>query len=182
MRLDVSRQAVNAPETGTYAPSLPPAFKIARLLELRIEDIFLPDRRVAGRIINKMEARMTFPAERSVCRETRAADAHEQLLYFTSSSLWADDRQLVFLSDREGHPNIYRLDRESGAVTKLSRNTEGFLKSYVYFDGAPYRGLGKASVSLDPASGMVYYLQGRGRPARERAGAGRTAARAGDRL
>lgn len=104
---------------------------------------------------------MTFPAERSVCRETRAADAHEQLLYFTSSSLWADDRQLVFLSDRDGHPNIYRLDRESGAVTKLSRNTEGFLKSYVYFDGAPYRGLGKASVSLDPASGMVYYLQGR---------------------
>jgi putative transcriptional regulator len=39
-RLGVSRQAVNAIETGKYDPSLPLAFKIARLFELRIEDIF----------------------------------------------------------------------------------------------------------------------------------------------
>ncbi len=38
--LDVSRQAVNAIETGKYDPSLPLAFKIARLFEQRIEDIF----------------------------------------------------------------------------------------------------------------------------------------------
>jgi putative transcriptional regulator len=38
--LDVSRQAVNAIETGKYDPSLPLAFKIARLFELRIEEIF----------------------------------------------------------------------------------------------------------------------------------------------
>ena len=39
-RLDVSRQAVNAVETGKYDPSLPLAFKIARLFGLSIEEIF----------------------------------------------------------------------------------------------------------------------------------------------
>ena len=38
--LDVSRQTVNAIETGKYDPSPPLAFKIARLFEQRIEDIF----------------------------------------------------------------------------------------------------------------------------------------------
>ena len=39
-RLDVSRQSVNAIETGKYDPSLPLAFKIARLFGLPIETIF----------------------------------------------------------------------------------------------------------------------------------------------
>ena len=39
-RLDVSRQAVNAIETGKYDPSLPLALKIGRLFGLRIEEIF----------------------------------------------------------------------------------------------------------------------------------------------
>jgi putative transcriptional regulator len=38
--LDVSRQTVNALETGKYDPSLPLAFKIARLFTLPIEAIF----------------------------------------------------------------------------------------------------------------------------------------------
>lgn len=38
--LDVSRQAVNAIETGKYDPSLPLAFKIARLFDQAIEEIF----------------------------------------------------------------------------------------------------------------------------------------------
>src|SRR3546814_826708 len=42
-RLEVSRQSVNAIETGKYDPSLPLAFRIADLFELRIEDIFLKD-------------------------------------------------------------------------------------------------------------------------------------------
>ncbi len=40
-RLEVSRQSVNAIETGKYDPSLPLAFRIARLFELPIEQIFL---------------------------------------------------------------------------------------------------------------------------------------------
>ncbi len=39
-KLDVSRQTINAIETGRYDPSLPLAFKIARLFERKIEDIF----------------------------------------------------------------------------------------------------------------------------------------------
>jgi len=39
-RLDVSRQAVNAIETGKYDPSLPLAFKLARLFSIPIEEIF----------------------------------------------------------------------------------------------------------------------------------------------
>ena len=39
-RLDVSRQSVNAIETGKYDPSLPLAFKIARLFGQPIEAIF----------------------------------------------------------------------------------------------------------------------------------------------
>jgi putative transcriptional regulator len=39
-RLDVSRQSVNAIETGKYDPSLPLAFRIARVFGLPIEQIF----------------------------------------------------------------------------------------------------------------------------------------------
>lgn len=39
----VSRQTINALETGKYDPSLPLAFKLARIFEQRIEDIFEPD-------------------------------------------------------------------------------------------------------------------------------------------
>lgn len=41
-RLGVSRQTVNAIETGRYDPSLPLAFRIAQVFESRIEDIFQP--------------------------------------------------------------------------------------------------------------------------------------------
>jgi putative transcriptional regulator len=39
-RLDVSRQSVNAIETGKFDPSLPLAFRLARLFSLPIEQIF----------------------------------------------------------------------------------------------------------------------------------------------
>lgn len=42
-RLEVSRQSVNAIETGKYDPSLPLAFRIADLFGLPIETIFLRD-------------------------------------------------------------------------------------------------------------------------------------------
>jgi putative transcriptional regulator len=45
--LDVSRQTVNAIETGRYDPSLPLAFAIARLFEQPIESIFTPDQEPA---------------------------------------------------------------------------------------------------------------------------------------
>lgn len=42
-RLGVSRQTAHAIETGKYAPSLPLAFKLAKLFDLKIEQIFTPD-------------------------------------------------------------------------------------------------------------------------------------------
>jgi len=42
-QLEVSRQTVNAIEKGKYDPSLPLAFRIARLFEKSIEDVFQPD-------------------------------------------------------------------------------------------------------------------------------------------
>jgi putative transcriptional regulator len=42
-RLDVSRQTINAIETGRYDPSLPLAFKMAALFDRPIESLFLPE-------------------------------------------------------------------------------------------------------------------------------------------
>jgi len=44
-KLDVSRQTINAIETEKYDPSLPLAFKVARLFKLPVEEIFEPDGR-----------------------------------------------------------------------------------------------------------------------------------------
>jgi putative transcriptional regulator len=50
-RLEVSRQSVNAIETGKYDPSLPLAFRIAELFDLPIEEVFVsPSRRSSGAI------------------------------------------------------------------------------------------------------------------------------------
>lgn len=42
-KLGVSRQSVNAVETGRFDPSLPLAFAMARLFNLQIEDVFDPE-------------------------------------------------------------------------------------------------------------------------------------------
>jgi Tol biopolymer transport system component len=95
-------------------------------------------------------------------RAERITESHgnDQLLYFTSTSLLADDGGLVFISDRTGDPNLFFLDLGSGRERQLTENTEGTLKSYVYFGGNPERGFGKASVCLDAGGGVAYYVQG----------------------
>ncbi len=50
-RLEVSRQSVNAIETGKYDPSLPLAFRIAELFDLPIEEIFVSPSRHSSRAI-----------------------------------------------------------------------------------------------------------------------------------
>lgn len=50
-RLEISRQSVNAIETGRYDPSLPLAFRIAELFDLPIEELFVsPSRRRSAAI------------------------------------------------------------------------------------------------------------------------------------
>ncbi|MGI8705264.1 MAG: helix-turn-helix transcriptional regulator [Sphingomicrobium sp.] len=50
-KLEVSRQSVNAIETGRYDPSLPLAFRIAELFELPIEEIFVSPARHSSKAI-----------------------------------------------------------------------------------------------------------------------------------
>lgn len=88
-----------------------------------------------------------------------ADEYNTQLLYFTCSSLSADDRYLYLLSDRTGSPNVVVKDLLTGEERVLTCNTGGIMKSYVYFDGAEGRGLGKASVCQDPLRNVVYFIQ-----------------------
>jgi oligogalacturonide lyase len=94
-------------------------------------------------------------------RVSGSLNDNRQLLYFTSTSLLKDDRHLIFLNEESGNPNIFLRDIQTGRERQLSQNRDGFLKSYVYFDGKPYRGFGKASVSVDVKNSLVYYIQGR---------------------
>jgi hypothetical protein len=92
---------------------------------------------------------------------TSDARAGAQLLYFTSSSLTADDGTLVFIGDSHGNPSLWMCALASGQVTPLMNSAQGgYLKSYVYFNGQPNRGFGKASVSLDPRFRRAYYIEG----------------------
>ena len=50
-RLEVSRQSVNAIETGRYDPSLPLAFRIAELFDRTIEDVFVSPSRHTSKAI-----------------------------------------------------------------------------------------------------------------------------------
>jgi len=50
-RLEVSRQSVNAIETGRYDPSLPLAFRIAELFGLAIEEVFTSPSRHSSKAI-----------------------------------------------------------------------------------------------------------------------------------
>ena len=82
-----------------------------------------------------------------------------QLLYFTCSSLTRDDRYLFMITDRDGSPNVMARDLVTGEEKILTRNRNGLMKSYVYFDAQPGRGLSKASVCLDTDRAVAYYIR-----------------------
>lgn len=108
----------------------------------------------------------TFPSEkiqetdlvtgRAVTRWTNSA-AKDQHLYFTSPSVTRDDRWLVFQSERDGHPNLYAIERPEGTIHRLTDNDSGLLHSYVYPQGGP-TGISKASPCLDEVRNVVYYI------------------------
>src|SRR3954453_1851099 len=92
---------------------------------------------------------------------TSDAQAAAQLLYFTSSSLTADDGTLIFIGESHGNPGLWACEIASGHVQPLTNSGQGYLKSYVNFDGQPNKGFGKASVSLDPKYRCAYFIEGR---------------------
>ncbi len=87
-----------------------------------------------------------------------SAPCTNQHLYFTSYCVTADDRWLTIISDRDGHPNLYAINRSDGTIRRLSENRSGLLRSYVYPQGG-LSGLSKASPSLDPVRNQLYYIR-----------------------
>ncbi|MGF1484200.1 MAG: hypothetical protein ACFBZ8_07545 [Opitutales bacterium] len=94
---------------------------------------------------------------RAITQWTASAEK-DQHLYFTSFSVTADDRWLVFISERSGHPNLHKIDRLSGEIFQVSQNHGGLLHAYVYPYGGD-TGLSKASPALDPAHNRLFWIQ-----------------------
>jgi Tol biopolymer transport system component len=108
-----------------------------------------------------------FPSERTTFadRDTgakvtqwTAAPCTNQHLYFTSYSVTADDRWLTIISDRDGSPNLYAIDRRDGTMRRLSQNRAGTLHSYVYPQGGS-KGFSKVSPCLDPDRNRIYFIR-----------------------
>ncbi|MDD3430302.1 MAG: hypothetical protein PHG02_09905 [Oscillospiraceae bacterium] len=91
--------------------------------------------------------------------ESGSETFNTQLLYFTTSSLSANDRYLYMICDCKKSPNVVVKDLQTGHHTILTQNKNGVLKSYVYFDKDPQKGLSKASVALDANRNIVYFIQ-----------------------
>lgn len=102
----------------------------------------------------------TFPDRLTGRRVTQwtASPAKDQHLYFTSPSVTEDDRWLTFISERDGHPNLYAIERPEGAIHRVSSNKGGLLHAYVYPYGGS-TGLSKASPCLDAARNRIFWIQ-----------------------
>lgn len=110
----------------------------------------------------------TFPSEkrqftaphtgRTVTQWTDSP-ARDNHLYFTSPSVTADDRWLVFLSERLGDVNFFAIDRlGNGAIQQLTDNRRGTMRSYCWPRGSAY-GICKAAPCLDAQRNRLYYLR-----------------------
>lgn len=85
------------------------------------------------------------------------SDMNDQHLYFTSPSVTDDNQYLVILSEREGKPDLFCIDRNSREILKIT-NSKGLLKSYTYPQGAK-EGLSKASPFLDSKNKILYWIE-----------------------
>ncbi|GGH85961.1 Tol biopolymer transport system component [Pullulanibacillus pueri] len=98
---------------------------------------------------------------KAVYQLTSCSGNHHHL-YFTSNSFTKDNKHIIFISEgNSGSPNLFRLNLEDGEAVQLTENTNGYLKSYVYYDGEKEKGLGKASVSFSPETNRLLYIDGR---------------------
>ncbi|WP_186445864.1 oligogalacturonate lyase family protein [Paenibacillus cremeus] len=109
---------------------------------------------------HQLKKRQDEQTGRTVTQLTSLAGNHHHL-YFTSNSFTADNRHVLYISDLgTGNPNLFKLTLDDGAAVQLTDNRDGYMQSYVYYDGNPYRGLAKASPSFAPVAGKLLYIQG----------------------
>ncbi|GMA61127.1 oligogalacturonate lyase family protein [Alicyclobacillus fastidiosus] len=94
-----------------------------------------------------------------VRRLTSLPGSHQHL-YFTSKSFTRDSQSIICISNQDANPNIYQMSLQDGESRQLTNNRDRYLMSYVYYDGTPFHGLGKASVSYNPETNHVLYIQG----------------------
>lgn len=93
---------------------------------------------------------------RAVVRWTTGA-WKDQHLYFTGPSVTADDRWLVLISERDGHPNLWAIDRVDGRLHRLTRNANGKRRSYCHGGGGE-RGFSKSAPCLDALRRRAYAI------------------------
>jgi oligogalacturonide lyase len=108
----------------------------------------------------------TYASEKQILRDPDTghqitqwtnSSAIDQPLYFTTPSVTLDKRSLVFISERTGKPNLFRIDRQTGEIQRIS-DADGLLQSYVYPNGSS-KGLSKVSPFLDSIRGILYWIQ-----------------------
>lgn len=81
----------------------------------------------------------------------------DQHLYFTSPTVCSDGSKMVILSERDGTPNLFVIDRNERWIRGLT-NSAGLLRSYTYPSGG-LSGLSKASPFLDDNSQRVFWIE-----------------------
>jgi len=81
----------------------------------------------------------------------------DQHLYFTSPSVTDDNQYLIILSERNGRPNLYSIDRKSFEMEQIT-DSKGLLRSYTYPKGN-LQGLSKASPYLDSKRKVIYWIE-----------------------
>jgi oligogalacturonide lyase len=84
-----------------------------------------------------------------------------QHLYFTSPSFTADGRAIVLIGDVDGSPNLFRLERGDGTLTRVTNNRAGLQLTYEYIDGRPGTGFAKPAATYCQATDQALYVVGR---------------------
>ena len=85
---------------------------------------------------------------------------NDQLLYFHSASFLKDDSGIVFIRTIGRSPNIFFRELVTGFERQLTWYGDGYLKSYIDFDGELEKGFGRTSVTFDSINNLVYFIYG----------------------
>jgi oligogalacturonide lyase len=113
-----------------------------------------------GTIVQHTITERRDPETGKLVKQLTSLPGNHHHLYFTSSSFTADRKHVLYISDDgSGNPNLYKLSLANGSAVQLTDNRNGTMKSYVYYEGNPNRGLAKASPSYNEQTNKLLYIQ-----------------------